>query len=193
MSCSLTYCGGSLIQCKTVIKNNLLFLEKWGRKGVQNGAASNQADYYSQEMMRAIHLCLPIFVILLIVEAECLCIEHFAFRGGYHAMAFQLPFLPRVSFASHTLSLRQLVNLSQVMTLWPQHIWSHTQGLHRTLGCCSHSSQPAVHSACPTGTQSSTATSPGGHWEGGALLQGGYTLITTKCTWKDMSCGVRGT
>ena len=79
------------------------------------------------------------------------------------------------------------------LDLWPQHIWSHTQGLHRTLGRCSHSSQPAVHSACPTGTQSSTATSPGGHWEGGALLQGGYTLITTNCTWKDMSCGVRGT
>ena len=134
MSCSLTYCGGSLIQCKTIIKNNPLFLEKWGRKGVQNRAANNQADYYSQETMRAIHLCLPVFVILLIVEAACLCIEHFAFRGGYHAMAFQLPFLPRVSFASHTFSLRQLVNLSQVMTLRSQHKWSHTQGLHRTLG-----------------------------------------------------------
>jgi hypothetical protein len=40
-SCSLTYCGYPLIQYKTVIKNNLLFLEKWGRKRVQNGAANN--------------------------------------------------------------------------------------------------------------------------------------------------------
>ena len=183
MSCSLTYCGGSLIQCKTVIKNNLLFLENWGRKGVQNGAANNQADYYSQETMRAIHLCLPLraihlclpfFVVLLIGEAADLCIEDFAFRVGYHTMAFQLPCPPRVSFASHTLSLRQLVNVSQMMTLRPQHIWSNSQGLHRTLGALSHPSQAAVHSACPVGTESSTATSPSEHREAGALLQGGY-------------------
>lgn len=29
MSCLLTYCGDSLIWCKTVIRNDLLFLEKW--------------------------------------------------------------------------------------------------------------------------------------------------------------------
>ena len=205
MSCSLTYCGGSLIQCKTVIKNNLLFLENWGRKGVQNGAANKKADYYSQETMRAIHLCLPLraihlclpfFVILLIGEAADLCIEHFAFRVGYHTMAFQLPCPPRVSFASHNLSPRQLVNVSQMMTLRPQHIWSHSQGLHRTLGALAPirlrlQSTLLVQSVPKAQVQHHQVSI--GRLGPCSKVGTCRNRITTKCTWKDMRCGVRGT
>lgn len=121
--------------------------------------------------MRAIHLCLLSLLSSLLGKLRAFVFQHFAFRGGYHPMVFNSLSFPGSHFTSHTFSLRQLVNLSEMMTLRSQHKWSHTQVCTGPWEHCSHSSQPAVHSTCPAGTQSSTATSPGGHREVRALLQ----------------------
>lgn len=175
VSCSLTYCGGSLIQCKPVIKNNLLLLEKWGGQRVQNGVANKQPDYCSQNTIIAIHLRLLFCAFLLIGEAAGLCIEQFAFKDRYCIMAFQLPFPPGILFASHTLSMRQLVTpLSQMGTLWMSTCGDTLKVCTGPWGIAPLHLILKPTPLLQTCTQSSTVASLGGYWEAGALLQGGH-------------------
>ena len=196
MSCSLTYCGGSLIQCKTIIKNNLLFLEKWGRKGVQNRAANNQADYYSRETVRAIHLCLPVFVVLFIGGSCVPLYSTFCIQRWISPYGFSTPFPSQglICF-SHLLSKAAGKSFTSDDPTVSAQMESHprfaqdpggTAPIHLSL-----QSTPLVQLVPKAQLQ---------HHQVGIGRLGPCSKvgtcrnrITTKCTWKDMSYGVRKT